>query len=62
MEEPDLSFLESTVVTGEKTGKTVRQVCFELSLTFKANAVLVFKLTAVGGDDGPTVETHYDAT
>jgi len=46
MRDPDLGFLPSEEVNGEvnQTMITARQVKFNLSLTFKANAILGFRL------------------
>src|SRR5277367_5329390 len=58
MEEPDFSFLPFQEVIGRRT--RARQVKFALSLTFKANAILCFKLESLDGNQVCEVEATYE--
>jgi hypothetical protein len=58
MPDPDFSLLPSTEVTGEKA--RVRQVIFNLSLTFKPNLELEFKLESLDGNTVKQVEATYE--
>lgn len=58
MRNPNLAFLPSEKKIGSKEIE-VREFRFHLSLTFKANAILAFKLESLDGQEVSVEEATY---